>query len=48
MINVEEEGQVVAFYHLITQHYRGERVGAEEAEEAYAALRKLLRENLTK
>ena len=48
MINVEEEGQIVAFYHLISQHYKGERQGQEQIEERYSQARKLLRESLTK
>jgi hypothetical protein len=48
MINVEEESQIVAFYSLINQNYKGERLPQEQIEEKYSQIRKLLRDNLTK
>ena len=48
MINVEEESQIIAFYFLISQNYKGEKVPQEQIEEKYTQIRKLLRDNLTK
>jgi len=44
LINVEEEGQIMAFYELISQE-RGEKANQAEAEERYTELRKDLRES---
>ena len=44
LINVEEEGQILAFYELISQQ-RGDKAGQSDAEERYQEVRKVFRES---